>query len=42
MLGPRSTKSDYRARYQELSGEEAPADKTIDELKEAIAHFEKQ
>jgi len=38
---PLRTKPDYQARYKELSGgEEAPADKTIDELKEAIAHFE--
>jgi hypothetical protein len=34
------TKADYQARYKELAGEEAPADKTVDELKEAIAHFE--
>lgn len=40
ILGPRSTKSDYLARFRELSGEEAPADKTIDDLKQAIAHFE--
>lgn len=33
-------KPDYQARYKELAGEDAPADKTIDELKEAIAHFE--
>jgi hypothetical protein len=40
---PLRTKADYQARYKEVSGgEEAPADKTIDELKEAIAHFEKQ
>jgi len=39
---PLRTKADYQARYMELAGEEAPADKTVDELKEAIAHFEKQ
>jgi hypothetical protein len=40
---PLRTKADYQARYKELSGgEEAPTDKTIDELKEAITHFESQ
>ncbi|TPG66075.1 hypothetical protein [Hymenobacter nivis] len=34
------TKADYQARYKELAGEEAPAEKTIEELKQAIAHFE--
>jgi len=38
---PLRTKADYQARYKEVSGgEEAPADKTIEELKQAIAHFE--
>jgi hypothetical protein len=37
---PLRVKADYQARYKELSGEDAPADKTIDELKEAITHFE--
>jgi hypothetical protein len=40
---PLRTKADYQARYKELSGgQEAPADKTIDELKEAITHFENE
>jgi len=37
--GPLRNKADYQARYKELAGEDAPADKTIDELKEAIAHL---
>jgi hypothetical protein len=37
---PLRIKADFQARYKELSGEDAPADKTVDELKEAIAHFE--
>ncbi len=39
---PLRTKADYQARYEELTGEEVPVGRTIDELKEAIAHFEKQ
>lgn len=37
---PLRNKADYQARYKELAGADAPAEKTIDELKEAIAHFE--
>lgn len=35
----RSTQ-DAQMRYKELTGEDAPTDKTFTELKEAIAHFE--
>lgn len=37
----RSTQ-DAQMRYKELTGQDAPADKNFTELKEAIAHFEKQ
>lgn len=37
----RSTQ-DAQMRYKELTGEDAPTDKTFTELKEAIAHFEKE
>lgn len=33
---------DAQMRYKELTGEDAPGDKNFTELKEAIAHFEKQ
>lgn len=39
---PLRTKADYQARFKDLYGEEAPADKTIDQLKEAIEHKEKE
>lgn len=39
---PLRTKADYQARYKELAKEDAPEDKTIEQLKEAIAHFEKE
>lgn len=37
----RSTQ-DAQMRYKELTGQDAPSDKNFTELKEAIAHFEKE
>ena len=39
---PLRNKPDYQARYKELTGEAAPEEKTVEQLKEAIAHFEAQ
>lgn len=39
---PLRSTQDAQMRYKELTGQDAPSDKNFTELKEAIAHFEKE